>query len=149
VTLRHPDLIGAVAIALIATAVIVGAVTSPDPGFGVVRPATFPVFIGVLMVVSAIWLAWETQSRAASAAGEAFDRRPLVASALLTAAFLLAFVPLGFVLSATPYLVAESRILGSRAPLRDAVAAVLFVLAVYVLFVRFLTVDLPNGPLPF
>jgi putative tricarboxylic transport membrane protein len=149
VTLRHPDLIGAVAIALIATAVIVGAVTSPDPGFGVVRPATFPVAIGVLMLASAVWLGWETLRRAAVSAGEAFDRRPLAATALATALFLLAFVPLGFVLSATPYLVAESRILGSRALLRDAVAAVLFVLAIYVLFVRFLTVDLPNGPLPF
>lgn len=147
--LRHPDLIGAVAIALIATAVIVGAVTSPDPGFGVVRPATFPVVIGVLMLVSAAWLAWDTLRRAASSVGEALDRRPLAATALATAAFLLAFVPLGFVLSATPYLIAESRILGSRAVLRDAVAAVIFVLALYLLFVQFLTVDLPNGPLPF
>jgi hypothetical protein len=53
------------------------------------------------------------------------------------------------VLSGIPYLVAEARILGSRALVRDAVAALIFVLALYLLFVRFLTVDLPNGPLPF
>jgi putative tricarboxylic transport membrane protein len=58
-------------------------------------------------------------------------------------------VPVGFVLTAIPYLVVQARILGSRAVVRDAIAAVVFVVAIYFLFVRFLGIDLPNGPLPF
>jgi putative tricarboxylic transport membrane protein len=149
VTLRHPDLFGAVAIALIAIAVIVGALVSPDPGFGVVRPATFPVVIGLLMLLSAGWLVFDTIRSGTVPELESLDRRPFVYTAVAAGAFLLAFAPLGFVLSATPYLIAQARILGSRALLRDAIAAVAFIVALYILFVRVLTIDLPNGPLPF
>jgi hypothetical protein len=147
--LRRPDLVGAVAIALVAIAVIGGALSSPDPGFGVVRPATFPVVIGGLMILSAAWLTFDTLRGRKAPELEPLDRRPLLASAIASGAFLLAFVPVGFVLSAVPYLVIEARILGSRSLVRDSIACVLFVLALYFLFVRFLTVDLPNGPLPF
>jgi putative tricarboxylic transport membrane protein len=149
VTLRHPDLIGAVAIMLVAAAVIGGALTSPDPGFGVVRPATLPVIIGVLMLVSATWLASANLRGAAQPVPQDLDRGPLAATAAALAAFLAAFVPVGFVLSATLYLAVQARILGSRQPVRDAIAALIFAVAIYLLFVRFLTIDLPNGPLPF
>jgi hypothetical protein len=42
----------------------------------------------------------------------------------------------------------QSRILGSRSLVRDIVATALFVGAIYLLFVKFLTIDLPHGPLP-
>ena len=148
-TLRHPDLYGAVAIALIAIAVIVGALLSPDPGFGVVRPATFPVVIGILMLVSAAWLVFDTIRAGTFPELEPLDRHPLAYTAVAAGAFLLAFTPLGFVLSATPYLVAQARILGSRALTRDVIASAAFIVALYVLFVKVLTIDLPNGPLPF
>ena len=148
-TLRHPDLYGAVAIALIAIAVIVGALLSPDPGFGVVRPATFPVVIGILMLVTAAWLVFDTIRSGTFPELEPLDRRPLAYTALAAGAFLLAFTPLGFILSATPYLVAQARILGSRALVRDVIASAVFIVALYILFVRILTIDLPNGPLPF
>ena len=79
-TLRHPDAIGAVAITLVAIAVIVGALTGADPGFGIVRPATFPVVIGTLMLASAAWLGFDTLRGRASATLEEIDVRPLVAS---------------------------------------------------------------------
>ena len=143
-TIRHPDLIGAAAIAL-----VVGALTSPDPGFGVVRPATFPIVIGILLLASAAWLVVDTVRANTSPALDALDRRPFLCTAVAGAAFLLAFAPLGFTLSAIPYLVAQARILGSRALVRDVVASIGFVIALYILFVRILTIDLPNGPLPF
>jgi hypothetical protein len=149
VTLRHPDLYGAVAIALIAIAVIVGALLSPDPGFGVVRPATFPVVIGILMLVSAGWLVFDTVRSGTVPDLEPLDRRPLAYTAAAAGAFLLAFTPLGFILSATPYLVVQARILGSRMLVRDVIASAAFIVALYVLFVKILTIDLPNGPLPF
>ncbi|HKY51958.1 MAG TPA: tripartite tricarboxylate transporter TctB family protein [Candidatus Limnocylindria bacterium] len=146
---RDPDAIGAAVIGAVAIATIAGGLTTPDPGFGVVPPAAFPVVLGVLMLVAAAWLVFDTVRRGRSALLEPLDARPLAATAVASAAFLAAFVPLGFVLTGTAFLVVQSRILGSRALLRDVIAAVGFVLAVYWLFVGFLTVDLPNGPLPF
>jgi hypothetical protein len=101
------------------------------------------------MLASAAWLAFDTVRRRMAVSFEEIDRRPLDATAVAAAVFLLAFVPVGFVLTAIPYVIAQARILGSRALLRDAIASVVFVLAIYFLFVRLLTVDLPNGPLPF
>jgi hypothetical protein len=105
--------------------------------------------LGVLMLVSGIWLALDTLRERRELQLEPLDRGPFAATAVAAAAFLAAFVPLGFVISGTAFLVAQSRILGSRAMIRDAIASLVFVLAVYWLFVGFLTVDLPNGPLPF
>ena len=148
-TLRHPDAIGAAAIAAVAVATLAGGLTIQDPGFGVVPPAAFPLALGVLMLVSAAWLLVDTLRQPRALALEPLDGRPLAATAIVTAVFIAAFIPLGFVISATAFLIAEARILGSRTPLRDGIASVIFVLALYWLFVGFLTVDLPNGPLPF
>lgn len=148
-SLRHPDAIGAAAIAVVAVATLAGGLTTPDPGFGVVPPAAFPVVLGVLMLTTAVWLAFDTFRQARTPEVEPLSRQSFAATAVASAVFLTAFVPLGFVLSGTAFLIAQSRILGSRALVRDAIASLIFVLAVYWLFVGFLTVDLPNGPLPF
>jgi hypothetical protein len=149
VSARDPDLIGAAAMAVVAVATLAGGLTTPDPGFGVVPPAAFPVVLGVLMLATAAWLAFDTFRHARTSQLEALDHRPFASTAIASALFLAAFIPLGFVLSGTAFLVAQSRILGSRSLVRDTIASILFVLAVYWLFVGFLTVDLPNGPLPF
>lgn len=148
-TLRHPDAIGAATCAAVGIAVIAGALTIRDPGFGVVSPATMPLIIGVLILASAAWLAWDTVRARTRPVLEELDRQPLVMSVLAAAAFLAAFVPVGFVLTAVPYLVIQARVLGSRSLIRDAIASLAFVLGIYFLFVGFLTVDLPKGPLPF
>lgn len=146
-TLRHPDAIGAVVIGATAALVIAGGLTTPDPGFGVVGPAAFPLAIGALMLVSAAWLARDA-ARSSAPALDPIDRRPLLATVLATGALLVAFVPAGFVLSGASFLVVQSRILGSRSLVRDLVAALAFVAVVYLLFVKLLTIDLPRGPLP-
>jgi putative tricarboxylic transport membrane protein len=149
VTARDPDVLGAAAIAVVGVATLAGGLTTPDPGFGVVPPSTLPVALGALMLVSGAWLAFDAARRAGSPTLEPLDRRPFAATAVASALFLAAFVPLGFVLSGAAFLIAQARILGSRALVRDVIASVVFVLAVYWLFVGFLTVDLPSGPLPF
>lgn len=148
-TLRHPDAIGSIVIALVALLVIAAGLATPDPGFGVVGPAVFPIAIGALMLVVAAWLGWDTWRRAAPMVLDPIDRWPFVRSLLATAAFLVAFEPVGFMISGAAYLVVQSRIFGSRALVRDIVSAVLFMTALYLVFVRFLTIGLPNGPLPF
>ena len=148
-TSRNPDLVGAVLIAVLALVVIAGGATTPDPGFGVVSPAVLPTLVGVLMLGSAVWLAIDALRGAPPPATEPIDRQPFTYTIVSTAAFLLAFVPLGFIISSTAFLVAQARILGSRHLVRDAIASVLFIAALYLLFVQGLTISLPKGPLPF
>jgi len=149
VTPRSPDVIGAAAIAVLAVITLVGGVTTSDPGFGVVGPAVLPTIIGALMLVTAIWLAIDVARGTPPPQTEALDRRPFAYSVAATAVFLFAFVPLGFVVSAAAFLIAQARILGSRHLLRDSIASLAFIVGLYVLFVRFLTIALPKGPLPF
>ena len=148
-TSRSPDVIGAAAIAVLAVITLVGGLTTPDPGFGVVGPAVLPTIIGALMVVTAIWLAVDAARGTPAPQTEPLDRRPFAYSIVATAAFLFAFVPLGFVISASAFLIAQARILGSRHFARDVIASLAFIVGLYVLFVQFLTIALPKGPLPF
>lgn len=145
--LRHPDAVGAIAVGVLAIIVLYGGVTTPDPGFGVVAPAAFPTVLGVLMLGSAVWIGLDSRGKAPPVL-EPVDRRPLLLTVIATGLFLAAFVPLGFVISATLFLIAEAWILGSRHLVRDVIASVIFIAALYVLFVKYLTIDLPRGPLP-
>jgi putative tricarboxylic transport membrane protein len=149
VTSRNPDLVGAVLIAVLALVTIAGGVTTPDPGFGVVSPAVLPTLVGILMLGSAAWLAVDALRGTSPPQTEPIDRQPFGYTIVATLAFLLAFVPLGFIISATAFLIGQARILGSRHLLRDSIASVLFITALYVLFVLGLTIALPKGPLPF
>lgn len=146
--LRDPDLIGALLIFITGVLAVAAALTTPDPGFGVVGPAVLPTALGALVLAAAAWLAVESLRRRDRPALDALDRGPLLASLAATAIYLAAFVPIGFVVSSAAYLVAEARILGSRRPVRDAIAACAVVAALYLLFVRVLGVELPRGVLP-
>jgi putative tricarboxylic transport membrane protein len=144
---RGPDAVGGAVIALAGGVILAGGLATPDPGFGVVGPQVMPTILGALIIVVGAWIAITNPSALATEA-EPVDARPLALGAALLAAYLLVFVPLGFVLSSAAFLIAQARILGSRALLRDSLAAAGFALALYLLFTRLLTVDLPPGILP-
>ncbi|MGI8877044.1 MAG: tripartite tricarboxylate transporter TctB family protein [Candidatus Limnocylindria bacterium] len=146
-TLRHPDAIGGLAVVALGVVVLAGALTTPDVQFGVVGPAVLPSVFGILVVLSGLWLT-AVSLRADPPVIEALDARPLTLAVIAVALYFAAFVPLGFIVSSVAFFFGLSWILGSRAVLRDAVASVGFVLALYVLFERLLTVDLPGGVLP-
>jgi putative tricarboxylic transport membrane protein len=148
VTLRHPDVAGAIGVALVGVMVVAGALLTPDPGFGVVGPAALPLVFGGLIFVSAAWLLRDALTGRNRPETVPVDAVPLALSALALAGYFAIFIPVGFVLSSIAFLVVEARILGSRALVRDLIASGLFVLALYLVFTRFLTVGLPRGPLP-
>jgi len=148
VNLRHPDAIGVIAIVVLGALVSYGGMTTPDPGFGVVSPAAFPLVLGVLMLASGVWLARDLIG-AEIPALERIDRRPFFGTVAATGIYLVSFVPLGFVPTSIVFFFIESRILGSRSLVRDVVATVLFVGGLYLVFVKFLTIDLPHGPFAF
>lgn len=147
--MRHPDLIGAVVIFLFGLVAIVAALTTPDPGFGVVGPGVLAAWLGGLVLVTAVWLG-VTALRAVDAPRlVAIEVGPLVLSIIAIVVYFALFVRLGFMLTSAAYLIVESHILGSRRYRRDAIAAVLFVAAMDVVFIRLLGVQLPRGILPF
>lgn len=147
--MRHPDLIGAVVIFLFGLLAIAAALTTPDPGFGVVGPGVLAAWLGGLVLVTAVWLG-ATALRATNATVLApVDTRPLVLSVVAIAVYFALFVRIGFLITSPAYLMVESYILGSRRYRRDAIAAVLFTAAMEVVFVRLLGVQLPRGILPF
>ncbi len=144
---RHSDAIGGLAVVALGVMVLAGALTTPDVPFGVVGPAVLPSIFGGLILLSGLWLV--VGSRGAPAATvEALDVRPLALSAVAIAAYFVAFVPLGFVVSSVAFFVTMARILGSRAIVRDVIAGSAFVVGLYALFQMVLTVDLPQGVLP-
>ena len=69
-----------------------------------------------------------------------------VAAALVGFAVALEYA--GFVLSAALFVVAVSRVLGSRSLIRDVIVAVVLPVAVYLAFTRLLDIFLPAGVLP-
>ena len=146
-THRHPDAIGGLAVAALGVVVLAGALTTPDVQFGVVGPAVLPSAFGALVILSGVWLTL-TSLRAEPPVIAALDVRPLLQSVIAVALYFAAFVPLGFIVSSTIFFFALAWILGSRSVLRDALASAGFVVALYLLFERLLTVDLPAGVLP-
>jgi len=145
---RHPDLIGAAAIFLFGLVAIAAALTTPDPGFGVVGPGVFAGWLGVLVLATAVWIGWAAL-RTPPPRLEALDRRPLLLSVVAIAVYLALFVRVGFVVTSAIFLPIESRILGSRRPVRDIVAGAVFIVLLDLLFVRLLGVQLPKGLLSF
>jgi putative tricarboxylic transport membrane protein len=69
-----------------------------------------------------------------------------VAAALVGFAVALEYA--GFVLSAALFVVAVSRVLGSRSLIRDVIVALVLPTAVYLAFTRLLDIFLPAGVLP-
>ncbi len=143
--MRHPDVIGAVVVFLFGLVAIAAALTTPDPGFGVVGPGVLAAWLGGLVLVTAVWLGWTALRSGAAPHLVPIEMRPLALSVLLIAAYFTVFVRVGFLLTSPVFLVVESRVLGSRRLVRDAVAAVLFIAALDVVFVRLLGVQLPRG----
>ena len=146
-SLRHPDAIGGLAVATLGVVALAGALTTPNVQFGAVGPAVLPSVFAVLVILSGLWLT-ATSLRSDLPDIEELDARTLGQAAVAVALYFAAFVPLGFIVSSTAFFFALAWILGSRSALRDAITSVAFVVALYLLFERLLTVDLPGGVLP-
>jgi putative tricarboxylic transport membrane protein len=71
--------------------------------------------------------------------------RRLVLMIGLFAAYVMAFIPLGFVTATAAYLFATSTLIDPEHRLRNACFAVAFSIIVYLLFTRLLAVHLPPG----
>ncbi len=147
--MRHPDLIGAFVIFIFGLVAIAAALTTPDPGFGVVGPGVLAAWLGGFVLLTAAWMGWTTLRGREVPQLVPIDYRPLASSVGAMALYFTLFVPLGFVVASAAFLVVETRILGSRRLVRDAVAGILFIVVIDFVFVRLIGVQLPRGILSF
>lgn len=106
-------------------------------GYAALGPWAFPsaVLIGLALSLVAV-------IRKSPQVSFSFQR-PVVLTAIALAAYVLAFDRFGFLVATVPYLVGQSRILGSRRLRRDAIVALVLTLAAFGVFDRVLGVRLP------
>lgn len=117
--------------------------------FSAVGPRVFPIMIGIGMLLSGLWLGWQTWRR--HAAGfkfsdlEEIDWKTLGATVLVFFIYLVIFEPVGYLISTAVFLFVVARVLGSRAWLRDLVISSAVSLAIYLFFNSLMKVGLPKG----
>ena len=118
---------------------------SAGAGYAAVGPWAFPFAVLVGLVLSSIG-AWR---KAPALATLTDDRRrvgwPVIYTAALLTAYVVAFERVGFVIATCTYLVLQSRLLGSRQLRRDVVVALTIAVLAFVVFDRLLQVTLPRG----
>lgn len=124
------------------------------PGYAAVGPKVFPLIVGAglfasgaLLILAQVVRAQRPEPLEEAEATPPTDWRTLGALALLLALYVLAFRPLGFILSTVAFLPAGARVLGSRSPVRDLAVGVALALATDLTFTRLLGLELPAGPL--
>jgi putative tricarboxylic transport membrane protein len=128
------------------------------PGYAAVGPRVFPVVVGLGLLLSglaiSITAAWALRRLGAAGTmappiegetAEPTDWRTLIAEAAVLAGYVALFLPLGFILASTAFLVASARILGSRSPLRDLASGLGLSIVAYLVFTRLLGLELPAG----
>jgi putative tricarboxylic transport membrane protein len=138
-------------IIVFASAFIAGAflINEPVTTFSAVGPRAFPIMIGIGMLLSGLWLGWQTWRRQAAAFKfsdlEEIDWKTWGLTALLFLVYILIFEPVGYLISTALFLFVVARILGSRAWLRDAIVSIALSLAIYYFFNGLMKVGLPKG----
>jgi putative tricarboxylic transport membrane protein len=135
----------------------------PDPSTtSVVGPQVAPIVIGVATVACALALLVQALRRpqptddqrtaeqeteadqvAAGSGPSGLNRRQVVVSFVIFAAYIVAFIPLGYLLSTFLFLVAMTTYVDRTKLLRNCIFAAVFSPAVYALFTYGLQVQLP------
>ncbi len=142
-------------------------ITEPEGGYAAVGPRVFPIGIGTALAALGLRMALRanrtgagaaaSDDRPASAGGSgdtsapagspapAADWRAAAPSALLFLAYAVLLEPAGYLPATTVFIALASRLLGSRRPDRDLLAAFVVTVSVYALFSLLLGLRLPAG----
>ena len=131
---------------------LIPSTSSQDP----MGPRVFPVLLGILLIVGSALLLQETVRTRAQVKkeekkpqeGTGKPARVLWTVVAWTIVFLLAFEPLGYIVATTIYIFPMMVYFNPRNWWTNTITALLFPVGVYVLFVKYLGVMLPNGPIP-
>ena len=135
------------ALLLVGVGLLYRAIAEADGDFSLQGPRLAPVAVtAAWVVVAAVYLV-----RSRREAGDNEERPGWLAPAGVAAClvgFAIALEYAGFVVSAFLFIVAVSRVLGSRSLVRDLIVAVVLPLAIYFPFTRLLDIFLPAGVFP-
>jgi putative tricarboxylic transport membrane protein len=151
---RGPRIAGLARLALgVAALVATTRIPSVRDGWAVSGPRFVPLVASLMLVVLSIAFLVRTVVRpdielarfaAAEAAKTHWPTPGLVMGALL--GYLALLVPAGYALATALFFMTTARVLGSRRPLRDAVAGIVLGTVTCYAFTRWLGVRLPVGP---
>ncbi len=116
--------------------------------YSAVGPRFFPNALGIGIMLSGVWLFLMPGSPPAPDAPEqiALDWVSIGLMVVTVVAYILAFRPLGFIISTALMVVAGSQILGDRHHLlRDTIVGIALAVTVAFVFGRLLNINLPPG----
>ena len=117
-------------------------ITEPGGQDVAIGPRAFPVAIGIGLVACSLWIGRTAEGLAQRLP---IDWRVAAMSALVFLAYLSVLEPIGYLLATVAFITVESRLLGSRAWLRDLLVSVLITASVYTVFSLLLGIRLPAG----
>lgn len=141
-------------------------ITEPEGGYAAVGPRVFPIGIGTALAALGLRMALRANRTGDAAAADArpapavgsgdtsapagspapaADWRAAAPSALLFPAYAVLLEPAGYLPATTVFIALASRLLGSRRPGRDLLAAFVVTVSVYALFSLLLGLRLPAG----
>ncbi len=119
-------------------------------------PKAFPRLLGIALLISAAMLLLEIlrdRKKPKNEAAPAWKWEPhdwvVVAISVWTALYILAFEPLGYMLSTALYLLVLTAYFNRGRHLMNVLTCVLFVIISYVAFTKLLGVNLARGIIPF
>lgn len=113
-------------------------------GYAAMGPWAFPSAIGAALLLSLVFVRRNRLPIGTERDGPV-QVAPLLHTAALLGAYLLAFERLGFILATSSFMWLQARVLGSRRWARDLMVALAVTATAYVLFDRLLNVKLPWG----
>ena len=117
-------------------------ITEPGGQDAAIGPRVFPVAIGIGLVACSVWI-----GLTATALREIppIDWHVAAMSAFVFLAYLSLLESVGYLLATVAFITTESRLLGSRAWLRDLIVSVFIATSVYTVFNVLLGIRLPAG----
>lgn len=145
------DLLSAGGLAVLAIAYLAANRAYPLDTLATPGPGVFPLAAGTLLLGAAVGqavVAARARPATASSPVEGPAGRRVLALMAVLVAYPFAAAAIGFLTASFAVVLASSRLLGTRDWLRAAVLALGVTAAAHVLFVVWLGVPLPSGPLP-
>ena len=117
-------------------------ISEPGGPSATIGPRAFPIAIGIGLVVCSVWVGLTGSARREL---PSIDWRVAAMSALAFLAYVVLLEPAGYLLTTVAFIATESRLLGSRAWVRDLVVSVVITASVYTVFNVLLGIRLPAG----
>jgi putative tricarboxylic transport membrane protein len=117
-------------------------ISEPAGQYATIGPRAFPIAIGIGLLACAVWVGLTSSARRDLSS---IDWRVVAMSALAFLVYLVLLEPVGYLLTTVVFIATESRLLGSRAWVRDLIVSVIMTASVYTVFTLLLGIRLPVG----